>query len=96
MTKLGVLLMILCRERTLILLSLELKLLKVIEEMLEKRFTLAEDCKICQVTTNFETAVLSVVCCRILTDGVNGVPFSKDRDEFVLGLLEITLGNALL
>ena len=90
--------MILCRESTLILLSLELKLLKVVEEMLEERFTLAKDCKVRQVTTDFETAVLSVVCCGILTDGVNRVPLSKYRDEFVLGLLEITgsLGNALL
>lgn len=48
MTELRVLLMIFCREGTLILLSLDLKLLEVFKEMLEKTFTLAKDCKIRQ------------------------------------------------
>jgi hypothetical protein len=79
MTKFGVLLMVLCREGTFIFLSLELKHLKVLEEMFQQTFTIAEDRKIRQVPTNFETTALSDVCCRILADGVNRVPLAENR-----------------
>lgn len=97
-TKLGVFLMIFCSELTLIFLSFEFELLEVIEERFEETCTLARDCKARQVTTNFETASLCDVRCGILADGVNGVPFTKDRQKLVLGRVDITgsLGNTLL
>jgi hypothetical protein len=76
MAKLGVFLVIFQGECTLIFLGLDLKLLEVVMERLEKTFTIGNNRKTRQVTTNFAAAALIDVGSRILLDCVDRVPFA--------------------